>query len=266
MQLTRQLVEQDNVFAVVGSLGTEVNLAIRPYLNAKKVPQLLNATGATTWGARLEEVPVDDRLAARLRARGHDLRTGDRPQQPEREDRRPLPERRLRQGLSPGLEAGLGGKTSNIVGKESYEVTAPDVKSQIAKLKATGATVFVILATPQVHGPVVRDREGAGLVARRDLHELGVGHRHVPHARPEVRRGHLVNNTFTTQYAKDPANPKWDNDAAMKLYREVMAKYYPNGSSAAVQGNASTSTASLSPTRSCSSCSRQGRTRRVPGS
>ena len=31
------------------------------------------------------------------------------------------------------------------------------------------------------------------------------------------------------QYAKDPANPAWDNDAAMKLYKQVMAKYYPSG-------------------------------------
>src|SRR6476469_7509516 len=55
--LTRQLVEQDNVFAVVGSLGTEVNLAIRPYLNSKKVPQMLVATGATTWGADWKKYP-----------------------------------------------------------------------------------------------------------------------------------------------------------------------------------------------------------------
>ena len=41
--------------------------------------------------------------------------------------------------------------------------------------------------------------------------------------------GDLVNQTFTTQYAKDPANPKWDNDAAMKLYKQIMAKYYPKG-------------------------------------
>ncbi|MDA1062500.1 MAG: hypothetical protein O2895_06300, partial [Chloroflexi bacterium] len=43
---------------------------------------------------------------------------------------------------------------------------------------------------------------------------------------------------FTVSYAKDPANPKWDNDDAMKLYRTVMSKYYPNGSSPAVQNNA----------------------------
>ncbi len=49
--------------------------------------------------------------------------------------------------------------------------------------------------------------------------------------------GTLVNNTFTVQYLKDPANPAWNDDAAMKRYRQVMTSYYPNGSSAAVQGN-----------------------------
>ena len=57
VQLTRRLVEQDKVFAVVGSVGTEVNLAVRPYLNARKVPQLLNATGATIWGTDQAEYP-----------------------------------------------------------------------------------------------------------------------------------------------------------------------------------------------------------------
>jgi branched-chain amino acid transport system substrate-binding protein len=39
--------------------------------------------------------------------------------------------------------------------------------------------------------------------------------------------GDLVNNTYSVQYAKDPANPKWDNDAGMKLYKQVMATYAP---------------------------------------
>ena len=53
----RKLVEEDKVFAIVGALGTEVNLAIRPYLNAEKVPQLFTATGATTLGRDWKEYP-----------------------------------------------------------------------------------------------------------------------------------------------------------------------------------------------------------------
>ena len=38
-----------------------------------------------------------------------------------------------------------------------------------------------------------------------------------------------MDKTFTVQYLKDPASPTWDNDAAMKLYKQVMAKYRPGG-------------------------------------
>ena len=57
MPLTRQLVEQDKVFAVFNSLGTASNLAVRPYLNAMKVPQLFVASGATTWGRDYAQYP-----------------------------------------------------------------------------------------------------------------------------------------------------------------------------------------------------------------
>ncbi|TML46763.1 MAG: ABC transporter substrate-binding protein, partial [Actinobacteria bacterium] len=43
VQDTRQLVEQDKAFAIFNTLGTEVNLSIRDYLNAHKIPQLFAA-------------------------------------------------------------------------------------------------------------------------------------------------------------------------------------------------------------------------------
>jgi len=54
---TRRLVEQDKVFAIFNSLGTEHNLATREYLNASKVPQLFVASGATTWGRDAARYP-----------------------------------------------------------------------------------------------------------------------------------------------------------------------------------------------------------------
>src|SRR5213596_2606298 len=54
---TRELVEQDHVFAIFNSLGTEQNLATRPYLNAMGVPQLFVASGALTWGKDHKQWP-----------------------------------------------------------------------------------------------------------------------------------------------------------------------------------------------------------------
>jgi len=57
VQGVRRLVEQDKVFAVFNTLGTESNLAIRDYLNQMKVPQLFAASGATTWGRDAAKYP-----------------------------------------------------------------------------------------------------------------------------------------------------------------------------------------------------------------
>ena len=57
IQLTNKLVLEDKVFAVVASLGTEVNLAIRPMLNQRKIPQVNVLTGASFWGTQYKQYP-----------------------------------------------------------------------------------------------------------------------------------------------------------------------------------------------------------------
>ena len=55
--LTRQLVERDHVFAMFNSLGTAPQLAVRGYLNSRKVPQVLVATGDSYWGSQYRAYP-----------------------------------------------------------------------------------------------------------------------------------------------------------------------------------------------------------------
>jgi ABC-type branched-subunit amino acid transport system substrate-binding protein len=50
VEQARKLVESDEVLLVFQSLGTQSNSAIQKYMNAKRVPQLFVATGATKWG------------------------------------------------------------------------------------------------------------------------------------------------------------------------------------------------------------------------
>ena len=40
-----------------------------------------------------------------------------------------------------------------------------------------------------------------------------------------MRRAPYTNGIITIAYYKDPQDKKWDNDAAMKLYRTIIAKY-----------------------------------------
>jgi ABC-type branched-subunit amino acid transport system substrate-binding protein len=111
------------------------------------------------------------------------------------------------------------------------------VASQVAKLRATGATVFVIFATPKftIQAYVIARTLGwnppliyTSSISATDTF-LTLAQR--------SGAGALVNNTYTVQYNKDPASPEWNKDAAMRLYRRVMSRYYPNGSAATVQAN-----------------------------
>jgi branched-chain amino acid transport system substrate-binding protein len=229
VQQARRLVEQDKVFAIVGQLGTEHNEAIRPYVNARKVPQVLNATGASTWYTDFRKYPwttgwfpdyeFESRLYGQAIARNSpDAKIAVLMQNDS------FGEDNLR-----GLRNGLGGKASNIAAIERYEATAVDVRSQVARLRATGATVLVIYGTPRftIQAYVIANALGwrppviyTTLVSATDTF--------LTLARSSGA-GDLVNNTISAAYLKDPASPKWDNDAGMKLYKQVMAKYYPAG-------------------------------------
>jgi branched-chain amino acid transport system substrate-binding protein len=47
----RQLVLQDHVFAIFNGLGTPTHLAVAPFINAEKVPDLFVASGCACWNA-----------------------------------------------------------------------------------------------------------------------------------------------------------------------------------------------------------------------
>jgi branched-chain amino acid transport system substrate-binding protein len=237
VQQTRRLVEQDKVFAIVGALGTDHNLAIRPYLNQNKVPQILNASGATAWGADYKTYPwtagwqPDYEFEARIY--GKKIARNS----PNAKIAVIYQNDQYGKDLLRGLEAGLGDKAGNIVAKEAYEAPQRDVRSQVAKLRASGATVFVVFATPAQaiqslvlakllgwNPPVIYVNSVSGTDAFMTTAK-------------NSGAGDLVERVFSVQYSKDPANPTWDDDAGMKLYRDVMSKYFPNGSSTAVQNN-----------------------------
>lgn len=97
VEVTRKLVEQDQVLATFGVLGTGVNSATQKYLNAKGVPQLFIGTGATKWNDP-KNFPWTVPFVTSYGAESEVLRAADPAVTPERQDRRPVPERRHGQG------------------------------------------------------------------------------------------------------------------------------------------------------------------------
>ncbi len=173
--LTQQLVEQDKVFAVFGSLGTAPNLATWSYLNQNKVPQVLIATGDSYWGYSYKKYPwtigyqpdypgeakiYGKYIAAKMpNAKIGVLYQNDA----------------YGKNYYAGLRVGLGAKKSQIVSAQSYDVTQTSLTQQILALKAAGADTFVDLRDCRRRRSLRSSRRRRSAGRRRDDRQQRLG-------------------------------------------------------------------------------------------
>ena len=224
VQAVRRLVEQDKVFAIFNTLGTESNLAIRDYLNQVGVPHLFAASGATTWGRDTAKYPWTIGFQPSYSAEGQTY--GQYIARTKKKAKIAVLFQNDDYGkdLLFGLKKGLGRSGSKVVAAQPYEVTSPDISSQIAKLKASGATVFCIFATPTfaIQAYVYANRLGwKPLVI-----DNGVsGTTNVMLLASEGGKNKVVEGTVTNTILKDPTDPRWKKDKGMALYRSIMSRY-----------------------------------------
>ena len=227
VQQTRKLVEQDKVFALFGGLGTEPQEAVRNYLNDQKVPQLFVSTGATEFGGQFGQYPYTMGWQPDYQAEGAIYGKYIVSNQGTKKVAVLLQNDSYGNDYLNGLKAGLGTKQSNIVSTQRFEVTAPSVGQQVAALKASGADILCIFATPaktiQTYATMKAlaykpDNIYVNSVSATDTFmKLAVAN----------AGADLVNGSVSVTYSKDPANPKYANDAAVKLYKQIIAKYAP---------------------------------------
>ena len=225
VEMARKLVEQDEVLLLFQSLGTPSNTANHKYMNAKKVPQLFVATGATKWNDA-KSFPwtmgwqPNYQTEARIYAR-HILQT-----KPNAKIAVLYQNDDYGKDYLKGFEDGLGPQAQKmIVAKASYEVSEPTVDSQILQLKSSGADVFFNITTPKFAAQAIRAAYDSGWKPTHYLNNVSnsVGSVLKP-AGLEKAVG-----IITSAYVKDPTDKRWANDPGMKTWREFMAKYNPDG-------------------------------------
>jgi ABC-type branched-subunit amino acid transport system substrate-binding protein len=131
------------------------NSAIHKYLNAKKVPHLFVASGATKWGDP-KNFPWTMGWNPSYQTEGKDLREGHPRRYPNGKIAVLYQNDDYGKDLLKGLKDGLGDKAKMIVMEASYEVSDPTVDSQIVSLKGSGADIFVNIATPKFAALAIR--------------------------------------------------------------------------------------------------------------
>ena len=225
VEQARRLVEEEEVLFVFNTLGTPPNSAIHKYMNAKKVPQLFVATGATKWGdpknfpwtmgwqpnyQSESKVFVAHMLETKPNAKVAILYQNDD----------------YGKDYVKGFEDGLGDKAKTmIVSKLSYEVTDPTIDSQLLSLKASGADTFFNVTTPKFAAMAIKKNAELGWKPLHYLNSVSasVGAVMVP-AGPENGVG-----IFTANYLKDPTDPQFQKGKEWDDWLAWMKKYLPNG-------------------------------------
>ncbi len=225
VEMVRKLVEQDQVLFVFQTLGTPSNTAIHKYMNAKKVPQLFVATGATKWNDP-KHFPWTIGWQPNYQTEGHVYARHILQTKPDAKIAILYQNDDYGKDYVKGLKDGLGAKAKSlIVAEASYEVSEPTVDSQIVQLQSSGANVFFNVTTPKFAAQAIRKAYDIGWKPVHYLNNVStsVGSVLTP-AGLEKSVG-----LITTAYYKDPTDKRWDNDPAVTKWREFMKKYHPDG-------------------------------------
>jgi branched-chain amino acid transport system substrate-binding protein len=223
--LTHQLVEQDQVFAVVGQLGTPINTATEPYLNQQKVPQVFVATGASKWGADYKQFPwtiglqpdyqSEAKVYAKDIAKSHaSAKIGVLYQNDD-----------FGKDYITGLTAGLGSNASWIIAQQSYESSsAPDVSSQVAALKDKGVDTLMIAATPAF--AISAMKTVAKLSWKPSIYLTNVSTSTVnTNAVIAAGGSDAIQGMTSTFYGKDINDPHWAADPLLSMYKSILSQY-----------------------------------------
>jgi ABC-type branched-subunit amino acid transport system substrate-binding protein len=220
LEQARKLVEQDKVLFIFAPLGTPTNSAIHKYMNQKKVPHLFVQTGASKWG-NPKDFPWTMGWQPNYFSEGKVFAQAILEGQPNGKIAVLYQNDDFGKDYLSGLEAGLGDKKNMIIARETYEVTDPTVDSQMVKLKASGADVFVNVAVPKFAAQAIKK---AAELTWKPTHYLvqvasSLGSTLTPAG--------LDNSVglITTAFFKDPSDPQWKDDKAFLEYQEWFKKY-----------------------------------------
>jgi branched-chain amino acid transport system substrate-binding protein len=226
VEQARKLVESDEVLLIFQNIGTQTNSAIQKYLNDRKIPQLFVATGATKFGDP-KNFPWTMGWAPTYQTEGkiygkyivENLPQGRIGVLYQNDD--------SGRDFLKGFRDGLGAEAAKrmIVGEITYEANDPTVDSQVVALKTLGADIFFNAASPKSAAQAIRKAVEIGWKPVQFLVSVSnsVGAVLKP-AGLENAKG-----IISTKYLKDPTDPIWKDDPAVKEWAAFMDKYFPDG-------------------------------------
>jgi branched-chain amino acid transport system substrate-binding protein len=224
IEVIRKLVEDEQVAILFQTLGTASNVAIRKYVNQKKVPDIWIGSGASVFSAAYKEFPWTIQFQPSYRVEGQMYAKYILAAKPNARIGILYQNDDLGRDYIAGLKDGLGDKFDKMVAKNiSYEITDPTIDSQILELQSSGADVLFDASTPKFSAMAIRK------VADLDWHPVHIIDSNGALVSPALQSAGFDKSVgvITAQYLKDPTDPQWADDAGMKEFLAWKVKYAP---------------------------------------
>ena len=225
--LTRQLVEQDDVLAIFNSVGTEHALAIRSYLNDRKVPQLFVGSGVSQLATEHRKFPWSMGYLPSFAGEGAIYGRYIAAHQPKARIAVLYENSDFGKDLLNGLRRGLGNKKGRVVATQAYEIDDQNVDSELARLKSSGANTLMLFATPKfaIFGYVGSFR--LGWHPRVYVTSVSIS--------PDIMKiakfgsnAKQVEGSISIAFVKDPTAKQWAKDKTVRLYKTVVRRFLPS--------------------------------------
>jgi ABC-type branched-subunit amino acid transport system substrate-binding protein len=222
VEQVRKLVEGDEVLTTFQIIGTPPNAAVQKYLNEKKVPQLLAATGATRF-TDPKNFPWTIAFNPNYQSEAHIYAKYILANHPHARIAILYQNDDLGKDYVKGLKDALGTKANMIVAEASYELSDPTVDSQMVTLKSSGADLFYNITTPKFGAQAIKKAAELGWkpVQILDINATPVSQTLIPAGLENAK------DIISVNYGKDPLDPQWANDEGMRRYKAFMTKYAP---------------------------------------
>jgi branched-chain amino acid transport system substrate-binding protein len=228
VEQTRKLVEQEGAAFVFSTIGTPTNMAIRKYLNDRKVPQLWIGSGGQQFNdpqhfpwtlSFLPSYLVEGRVYAKyILANKPSAKIAVLYQNDD-----------FGKDLFEGFQQGLGAEAAKrIVATASYETSDPTVDQQVLTLQGSGADTLFTVATPKFSAQAIRKVYDSGWKPAYFVNYTGSAVAAVLKPAGLEKSVGLI----STAYLKDPTDPQWKTDPGYKDWLAWMEKYLPGGDTA----------------------------------
>jgi branched-chain amino acid transport system substrate-binding protein len=162
MEVVRKLVEQDKVFAMVGSLGDGAHPAVWDYLNENEVPDILVSAGSHMFGDDPEGHPWTVQMIPSNKIEG--VFFGQYISENLPGKKVAILYSNIQQGYDhlEGVKEGLDPDKNEVVSEQSYELTAVSIASQVTNMKNAGAEVVTTVASPGYTAQAMKQADRLG--------------------------------------------------------------------------------------------------------